>query len=793
MSANNPLSNIPPLGTPSGMMQPAGASRFRQIDPLRVIRTYIVLLIAALVVGVVLGAGAWFVTDRMLSKHTSEAALSVSPSLQQVDAASSAAEAEIKDLEPTILTEVNVIRSQEILDDLLKQPAIRTQTEWFTQFDGDLEEAREALEEQTLRANHIRDTTLIRVSATTANPTDAQTIVSELIRVYLLEVESRAASRYNKDRVAFQRQLEAVIAQIDTVKAQMRRHLLDHPRASMDQRHDITTQELLFLNAKKSEIGELLAGAQANQQQLQERLERGDFAPSDDEVQIINAAFSIQQIDAQIRQLRVARQTRMDSGLGDSHALIQQIDSEIRHQEVSRDEEFDRQARILFNAKVEIASQTVGIFEDQLRTFEPRILELQAQLEDLQRALTDFQTMQRELEQLELQREDARQVLRDLDLLIRRAGSITVEMRSPASTAKKTFPPHPAVMVPGIAILFVGLVTGLVFLRELLDQRVKAAADIKSIGDTALLGIIPNAGEDPSGKVPAERVVEQQPIGLLAESYRQVRSAVLSKMDRRGYKTLAVAAAKPGAGTTCIVQNLGASMALSGRRVLIIDANFRRPSQAALCNVPDGPGLVDILRGEVAGDPVAGCVHTLDNLSLSVLPVGDSEQAAPELLESPAFRELLGQLEASFDIILIDAPPALLTSEAQLLCKHVDALILVSRARSDTRGMVQRMIGQLDGQRADILGVVLNDVLAAAGGYLRQNFQEFDRYRNRDGKAHNRQRPTTRDAGRKAASANGSPPASERAIDTADETVIVDALQDRDELDDLDEFDEDRN
>ncbi len=791
MSANNPLSNIPQLGTGTGMMPAGGSGRFQQIDPLRVIRSHLLLLIAAGVVGVVIGAGSWFALDRYASKYTSDAALGVTLPMINENVVSKQDES-IKILEPRILTEVNVIKSQETLDLLLRQPEVR-ETDWYAQFNDKMDQARLDLEEETLGVGHIRNTTLIRISASTRNPTDAQTLVRNLYTVYLRQVESRAASQYNTDRIAFQQKLESVQSQIRTVEAGMRRHLIEHPRSSGDDRTSVLVQELLYINSKKSEIAELLSAAQASYQQLKQRVDAGEFEPSDEEVQYIESTVAIQQIDAQLRQLRVSRQTQLDKGLGESHPLVQQIDSQILHTSDERNVEFDRQARRLFAAKVELGAQAIAVYEEQVRTFEPRINELQSQLEDMQRAMTEFETMQRELEYLELQREEARVQLTALDTIINREGSVTVKLRNPATTAEKSFPPKWYIMIPGVTILFFGIVMGLVFLRELLDQRIKAAADIKSLPDAALLGIIPDAGEDPSGKAPAERVVERQPTGLLAESYRQVRSAVLSKMDRRGYKTLAVAAAKPKAGTSSIVQNLGASMARSGRRVLIIDANFRRPSQAALNNAQDGEGLVELLGGEVGLDQAEGCIHQIEGMSLSVLPAGDVSNAAPELLETSVFRDLLARLEAGYDIILIDTPPSLLTSEAQLMCKYVDAMLLVARARTDTRGMMQRMIGQLDGQRADILGIVLNGVQASAGGYLRQNFQEFHRYRNdAGGKRGGAKRAASKPAvAATNGSSNGASAGPSAPNQADDETVIVDAMQDLDELDDMDDFDKD--
>ena len=280
--------------------------------------------------------------------------------------------------------------------------------------------------------------------------------------------------------------------------------------------------------------------------------------------------------------------------------------------------------------------------------------------------------------------------------------------------------------MPAIALLVMGLIGGVVVLREMLDQRVRSPMDLKLMPDANLLGLVPHAKEDPSGGGMAERTVERTPTGLLAESYRQIRTAVLSKMDRRGYKTLVCVSAQPEAGTSTFIQNLATSLAYNGRSVLIIDANFRRPSQHKLMETGNERGLIDLLKDNAEAEDV---IVSHPDTSLSLLPTGRAADSPPELLEGAAFRGLLGQLETQYDIILIDTPPALLTSDSQLLSKHVDAIAVVVQAGTDKRGMLSRMLAQLDGQRADVLGIVLNGVKSSAGGYFRKSYEDFYRYR----------------------------------------------------------------
>jgi capsular exopolysaccharide synthesis family protein len=277
-----------------------------------------------------------------------------------------------------------------------------------------------------------------------------------------------------------------------------------------------------------------------------------------------------------------------------------------------------------------------------------------------------------------------------------------------------------------------------------MDQSIKSPSDIKLLNEAELLGILPHADEDPSGPSSVERVVEKYPTGLLAEAYRQVRTAILGKMDRRGYKTLLIASAQPGAGSSSVAHNLATSLAFNGRKVAIIDTNFRRPAQHQFVNADNDRGLVDVLLYGASLDDMLLTVHDPD---LSVLPTGRAGDAPPEVLESARFRSLMAELETRFDIVLIDAPPALLSSECQLLSKHVDAIAVVVRAGNDKRGMIDRMAGQFTGHRADMLGIILNGVQSSVGGYFRASFRDFYRYRENgaatNGKGNGRDRRRT--------------------------------------------------
>jgi len=369
--------------------------------------------------------------------------------------------------------------------------------------------------------------------------------------------------------------------------------------------------------------------------------------------------------------------------------------------------------------------------EAQLESLKRNRAEVESELKQLddkrsalKQRLSEWESYQEEKAILAEQQKVLNQAMFNKELLDDRPDIDQIKLVEPPTEAQMTWPKW-QMLIPATTLLFLGIVTGLLFLREMLDQRVMSPADVGLIPDADMLGMLPDSKEDPSGTTAVDRVVERQPTGLLAESYRQVRTAVLARMDRRGYKTLAVTSPQPGAGTTTVAHNLATSFAMNNRQVLLVDANFRRPSLGETYGIDARRGLVQVLRGEAELHEV---VHELEGVGLSVLPAGDVSEATPELLECSMLRTLLGRLETRYDLVVIDTPPVLLAADCQLLTKTVDAIAIIVRAGRDKRGMLSRTIRQLDGQRADVLGTILNGVRTSVGGYFRKSYQQFYRY-----------------------------------------------------------------
>jgi capsular exopolysaccharide synthesis family protein len=196
-----------------------------------------------------------------------------------------------------------------------------------------------------------------------------------------------------------------------------------------------------------------------------------------------------------------------------------------------------------------------------------------------------------------------------------------------------------------------------------------------------------------------------------AEAYRALRANISFSGIDRPVKTILVTSAAPREGKTTTVINLGIIMAQAGPRVLIVDADFRRPSLHHIFGfLPNGkktlPGLSNLIVGNSRLDEVrlpSGFAR------VSLVPAGIMPPNPNELLSSQRMRAVMEELAEQADIVLLDSPPCLLYSDAFVLSPLVDGILYVVRSGSQDKAAQRRIQRQLQQAKARMLGVVFND------------------------------------------------------------------------------------
>jgi len=271
-----------------------------------------------------------------------------------------------------------------------------------------------------------------------------------------------------------------------------------------------------------------------------------------------------------------------------------------------------------------------------------------------------------------------------------------------------------------------GLVLGFLcsLLRETMDFSIHSAEELETLSGVPTLAIVPDAGSIP--KILKTRRREQlqrtsvsttllcHPESMVAEAFRALRTSVLLSRPEGGHQVLLVTSSNPGEGKTSTAVNLALALAQSGGDVLLIDCDFREPRVARNLALTNQRGLSDVLLRRL---DLKDAMVRLASPELWVFPSGPKPPNPADLLSSRPMRKLLQELRSRFTSIVIDSPPVLMISDANILASQVDAVILVAESQSTSRAAVSRanQVITLSGGR--ILGTVLNKVDARRDGY----------------------------------------------------------------------------
>ena len=250
-------------------------------------------------------------------------------------------------------------------------------------------------------------------------------------------------------------------------------------------------------------------------------------------------------------------------------------------------------------------------------------------------------------------------------------------------------------------------------IQELKDGRLKTVRDVRVSLRQSVLGSVAAFSEPvdrvgPASKLPhpALRYLHA-PNSIEAENYRSIRTSLLVTAENRHAKCVLVSSPEPGDGKTTLVSNLAIALAQSGKRVLLIDADLRRPTVHKLFRVPQEIGLTDVLTGEI---DFLNAVRQTTVEQLSLLTSGSLPANPAELLSSPRMVQLLKDAKHEFDFVFVDAPPLLAVSDPCILARLVDGMVLVVRVGKNTRASAARVRELIQSQGIAVLGTVANGV-----------------------------------------------------------------------------------
>jgi capsular exopolysaccharide synthesis family protein len=294
-----------------------------------------------------------------------------------------------------------------------------------------------------------------------------------------------------------------------------------------------------------------------------------------------------------------------------------------------------------------------------------------------------------------------------------------VTVADPARPPGSSYMPRPFLFI--VLGLFGGLVLGIgaAYLMESQDDTVADTFQVESVSNLPVLGLIPFHHMEAK---PREGVLATESSSFLvspesasAESFRSLRSGLTLSGIGRKLKVISVTSALPGEGKSYTVYNLALAFAAAGIRVLIVDADLRRPRQHALFRVVQEEGLSDVLAGMKSFNDVL-VPHPIEP-NLTLMTAGRPSPLASELLGSGEIGKVLETARARFDLVLVDNAPVLPVADAIIVGTHCDGTIGVLRAGRTSRKALRRFAQTLARNHIHILGMVIEAVDMSATEY----------------------------------------------------------------------------
>lgn len=563
----------------------------------------------------------------------------------------------------------------------------------------------------------VEGTQIIEVTSEGDNPEMVAQAPNELLKIYVKDVGEASGNKLNAALDFTKKQAEHYRTETEKAERALQKFKTSRNVADFDQNRADQAKRVEFLKTSFSE-------AQGQMRVLEARIAATTAAKqspvaTQNRTELLSAAAdpSVIGIQNEIASAKIERDAQQKLNLGPDNRTLQLINYRISRLT-------ERQAELIRLSKIRNERKnplSVGLDEQLLKEAgdvkaqAAQVAENGRQLSEAQARYAQFPTWESEYAKLQRNFEgNAAQYkmfaskVGDLDLRAqntRKTASImqTAEVPSAPIRPKKA----QNIVMAGMLGLFFGLCLAL--LQELFDDRINSPEEAERVLRMPNLGHIPMIEEE------GLRLIKDiSAFSPLMESYRSLRTNINFAAVGTPIRSLVVTSSVPAEGKSTTVANLAMAMALDSKRVIIVDADLRRPSQHKLFKIDSSPGLTDLLVG----------THTLEEViretgvaGVQVIPAGSPPPNPAELLGSTAMGHLLATLEASADVVLFDTPPALAVADSVVLASRTNGVVLVIGYGETKKTNTRKAMEILSRANAHVLGTVLNRMDGPASGY----------------------------------------------------------------------------
>ena len=570
----------------------------------------------------------------------------------------------------------------------------------------------------SLKVQQLPDTFLINIKYSDPDPSLAAGIANALTATF---IEQNVKSRYDSTMQAadwLSKQLADLQIKVESSQAKLIEYQRDHGIVGTDDKQNLTIDKLDELNKE-------LTQAQTDRIQ-KESLYQVAVSSHPEGLSAILQDPILTALRTQQTQLQ-AQYALLSTQFGPGYPKV----LEIKNQLDQVDRSYKEQVQNSVN-RIQNDYQTALNREQMLQA---ALKEQTGVVDQLSENAIEYKVLKQEADSNRQLYDGLLQKLKEASLA---AGLESSNVRIVDKARVPLYPARPNIPMNLEFALLIGLIGGvaIAFVLEVLDTTVRTPDQAESVSGLPTLGVIPlqsTLGKTVTSMAKAQlfKTVGQknsgtrslisylEPQSETAEAYRVLRTAILLSSALHPPRSILITSAVPQDGKTMTCANVAIVLAQQGKRVLVVDADMRRPSIHRLFGLPGRVGLSNILTG---GAKVSDAIQTTVQPNLFVIPAGPIPPHPSELLGSSLMQDLIRKWGDDYDHVIIDSPPVISVTDAVLLSVQTDAVVLIIRSGETSAAHVRRTRNLLQSVKANVLGVVVNAADLGSPDYYYYNY-----------------------------------------------------------------------
>jgi capsular exopolysaccharide synthesis family protein len=698
---------------------------------LDIFRRHILLIFILTFLGACFGGGAWLVLSKVAPKFTAKTYIEVlSPG--QSDPTVIGSPVASKDIAYEFrFSKASLIKQQSMLQNLIRRDKIR-ETKWFKKFDDDVLKITDDLD-KNLGAVADRNSNFILVSMTCGNPEEAALIVNQMVELFIKSQQDNAETDVSaklSELTQQETELRGKLQSLNSSLADIRRSTGITQLEGTDEsnfRHTVT-EKLGNLEVEKSKLEADIEEIRTSVTNYEERNVTNDVVQrtTENDPVILGLLEKISAYEAEL--------ARKMTNLGENHREVQQIREMLRQTIAEKDSRIAAKAKQIRDSDVTTARDQFAVLTNRLAKLEELRAQTESQQRDLDntRALYDQHIADREETKTKLFA--TQEQISKYNLLKQDTETAKVKSVGLAPAPLKMSSPIIYIYIPAGTFLGLMLAIGLAFLIEFLNDLLRTPRDVMKYAEVPLLGMVIHKNIDAATrKADMWKVVRQQPFSMMSECYRQFRTNLKLTVQTEGQKIILVTSGNAGEGRTTAAANMASTFAAEGNKVLLIDANFRRPCIDKIFLNGHDEGVEQNERGLsgylIGKREIQNIIRHTDLEGTDVIDSGVLPRNPAEMLGGQRMRELLEYGKKNYDRIIIDGPP-MLVSDAKALAARADGTVIVFNTAITRRGTAQRIVRELKEINTNVLGAILIGVRVLKGGYYHEMMESYHDYQD---------------------------------------------------------------